>query len=110
MTRFIVLALALTACSKKHDTEKLAGLCTHATEVLARDASTASADDFQSLLSSTLQACSQACDGDDEPSCHRLDKHLTKICKVMGDVCDTLCDTAQSPSLKAGACKLAKKK
>jgi len=106
----VVAVTALGACSKKHDsdeTKKMAGLCVEAGDVLRQDAKSASPDTFESLLSSALQACSLACDGDDQPSCKALDDHLHKVCNVMGGVCDSLCKTAHSPSLKQTSCAIA---
>jgi hypothetical protein len=108
-TIIIALVLALAACGKKKDTariEKLAKLCTSASETLRRDASSASVEDFESLLGSTLEACSQACDGEDQKSCNQLDEHLHIVCKSMTGVCDSLCEKAESASLKQTACKL----
>src|SRR5262245_40372095 len=106
MTRFaLVLALiaSLAACSKKKDTariEQMAHLCSVASDTLKRDASSASVEDFESLLGSTLEACSQACDGEDQKSCNQLDEHLHVVCKSITGVCDSLCEKAESPSLK----------
>lgn len=116
MTRSLLIAAAIliaTGCSKKHDdarTHKLATLCVTAGDALARDAATADTDSFESLLSSALEACSQACDGDDQPSCEHLHSHLAKVCHASSSVCESLCSSAHSPSLKQTACKLAPKK
>ena len=107
----VALVLSATAaCSRKHDdarTKKLATLCTQAGDMLAHDSGTADDQSFESILSSALEACSQACDGDDQASCKQLDDHLKKVCHVSSDVCGSLCTTAHSPSLKQTACKLA---
>ena len=108
----IVLAalLALPACSKRHgNTDKLAQLCVQAGDDLAASAGGSDTDTFESLLGTTLEACSQACDGDDQPSCQRLETHLHKLCGVSGDICTKLCGTVESPSLKQATCKLAPK-
>jgi hypothetical protein len=114
MTRITIVLLtllAMPACSKKHgNTDKLAQLCVQAGDDLARAASSSDNDSFESLLGTTIEACSQACDGDDQPSCTHLETHLHKLCNVAGDVCEKLCSTAQSPSLKDTSCKLATKK
>jgi hypothetical protein len=113
MTRFSIALLIplLFACHKNHEkTEKLAKLCGDGTEMLKRDAKSASSDDFISILSSTLQACSQACDGDDAPSCKQLGEHLSITCKSMPDMCQTLCTEAKSTSLREQSCELAKTK
>ena len=111
-----VLALAFTisaaACSKKHDDEtpRLAKLCAEAGDTLQKDAGQASPEAFQSLLASTLEACSQACDGKDQPSCKALDENMHIVCKTMPEACDQLCTTVKSPSLKKSACELGAKK
>ena len=103
----LVLPLAVAACSK-HDearTKKLADLCVKAGHSLeSAAAENAGADTFESLLESTIEACSQACDGDDQPSCRHLDDHLDIMCKAMPDACTQLCDGAHSDSLKKGTC------
>ena len=115
-TLLAVVALAFTisaaACSKKHDdqTQRLAKLCAEAGDTLEKDADSASPEAFQSLLSSTLEACSRACDGKDEPSCKALDDHMHIVCKTMPEACDQLCTTVKSPSLKKSACELGSKK
>jgi hypothetical protein len=112
MTRFILLVTLLSSCSKTdHEkTDKLAKICVQAGDALKRDASAASAEDFESLLGSTLESCSQACDGKDGPSCKHLDEHLRITCKVMPSMCETLCSDSKSPSLKSQSCELSRKK
>lgn len=103
--------LALPACGKGNEKQKkLAALCTSATEMLEKDTGSADTDTFMQMLQNALSACSGACDEKDDPSCKKLDEHLTKLCSVSIDMCDSLCGSVKSPSLKKYSCAHGTKK
>lgn len=102
--------LALLACGKEKDEKgaKLAELCVEATKQL-ENAGDADGETFMQMLQNALMACSGGCDAKDDASCKSLESHLGKICGVSASVCQSLCDTAKSPSLKKYACGAAGK-
>ena len=111
MTRHsIVLALAFVAataavlgCSDKaaKPPSKMPGLCVEGTSLLKEKLDT---ETYRGVLNNTLDACSQACDEKDQPSCERLDKHLALLCDVSVRVCDSLCADGTPGSLTTTAC------
>jgi hypothetical protein len=109
MTRLLILVIALSCCSKSdHDKgDKLAKLCDQGSKLLADGPN---ADDFISVLSSTVEACSQACDINGGSACHKLGDHLAITCKAMPSFCDQMCKDATSTSLRTQACELSKHK
>ena len=109
MTRILVLVIALSSCSKSdHEKgDKLAVLCDQGSKLLADGPN---ADDFISVLSSTLEACSGACDVNGGPPCHKLGEHLEITCKSMPSFCDQMCKEAKSTSLRVQSCELGKHK
>ncbi|MFO0590017.1 MAG: hypothetical protein U0441_20915 [Polyangiaceae bacterium] len=86
-------------------TRTLSRLCDEATDMLREGRSGGDDETFKLMLQNALSACSSACDGQDQPSCRKLDDHLTKICGVSKGVCTSLCSTAESPSLRDTSCK-----
>ena len=107
----IVTVVTLLGCSgNKEKAKKLAGLCTEASEMIGKEAGSADADTFMQMLQNALSACSSACDLKDDPSCKLLDGHLGKLCTVAPDMCDSLCGSVKSPSLKKYSCAHGSKK
>jgi hypothetical protein len=109
MTRLLILVIALSSCSKSNHEqgEKLVKLCDQGSKLLADGPS---ADDFVSVLSSTVEACSQACDITGGPPCRKLGQHLEITCKTMPSFCDQMCADAKSASLRTQSCELSKHK
>lgn len=105
VTAFLIVGMG---CGKKVDTAKFAGLCTEATKQLQENSSKADDKTFKMMLQNALTACSTACDGEDQPSCKALDGHVNKICGVSPGMCETLCKTVTSPSLKKTTCDFKK--
>ena len=107
----VVALAAAPACGKKKDPSesKMAKLCVQASDQLARDAGKADADTFQMMLSNALQACSGGCDDGNQDSCKSLDSHIAKVCGVSPSMCEKLCTSVKSPSLKKSTCEFKKK-
>lgn len=89
---------------QQQQTEKVVRACKIGTDGLNQDSSSSDPDSFTNLLSLTVDACSRACDREDETSCASLDEHLDKVCGVNQGICKKLCTTADSPSLQKAAC------
>ena len=88
----LVLA-AVVGCSDKATEKppsKMPGLCVEGSRLLV-DGKELETETYRGVLNNTLDACSQACDEKDDPSCERLDKHLAALCDVSVRVCDSLC-------------------
>jgi hypothetical protein len=102
---FITAAAVMLGCSDKAPTKppsKMPALCVEGSSLLAEKLDT---ETYRGVLNNTLDACSQACDAQDQPSCERLDKHLALLCDVSKKVCDSLCADATPGSLTTTACK-----
>jgi hypothetical protein len=96
----VLLCVAVLGC---RNTEKQAQFCAESTETLVKY--TGGADDhWMQLLAASIEVCAAACDGEDKPSCSRLDEHLTKVCGASSSICDKMCTTAESPSLRKASC------
>ena len=111
-TLLTLLALATApACGKKKDPaeSKMAKLCVEATNQLKSDAGKADAETFQMMLSNALQACSGGCDDGNQDACKSLDSHISKLCGVSASMCEQLCTSVKSPSLKKATCEFKKK-
>ena len=108
----VLLSLSLHGCGDKdkEKAKKLAGLCVEAGKQLADDSGKTDNDTFMLTLKNALTACSGGCDGKDDASCKELDGHLGKICGVKAGMCDSLCASAKSPSLKKYSCAHGTKK
>jgi hypothetical protein len=93
----ISIVLALVGCSGKTEKppSKMPALCVEASRLLVegKDLDT---ETYRGVLNNALDACSQACDERDEPSCTRLDKQLATLCGVSVRVCDSLCNDGEA--------------
>jgi hypothetical protein len=103
MRRSVFLVLLCVGVVGCRNTEKQAQLCAETTQTLSEHAPGAD-NGWMELLAASIEVCAAACDGEDKPSCSRLDGHLTKVCGVSSDFCDKMCTTAESPSLKKASC------
>lgn len=105
-------AFTFGACKKGgggEDKAKFAALCAEADKQIKEGA--ASDDEtFRMQMGNVMKACSMGCDAKDDASCGILDKFYEKTCGVSVSVCDSLCESATSPSLKKYACDHGTKK
>jgi hypothetical protein len=100
-----VAAAVLGACSEKAATppSKMPGLCLEGSRLLV-EGTELDTETWRGVLNNTLDACSQACDEKDDPSCGRLDRHLAALCDTSVRVCDSLCADGKTDSLTRYAC------
>jgi hypothetical protein len=108
--RLVPLLLVLAAgCSQTNpEDRKLAKLCVEATSQLQNSRSE-NPETFKLQLSNALEACSGGCDDGNKGACQSLDSHVAKICGVSAGVCESLCSSVKSPSLKKATCDFKKK-
>jgi hypothetical protein len=94
----VAMLVAAAGCSdkaKQKPPSKMPGLCVEGSRLLV-DGKDLDTETYQGVLNNTLDACSQACDEEDDSSCQKLDKHLATLCGVSVRVCDSLCSDGKA--------------
>jgi hypothetical protein len=105
----VAVVVGLWVWISRRNIEKQAELCADSTKTLGEVAKSGDSDTFVQLVQIVLSSCSTACDGNDEPSCKRLDDAIGPLCRASSGMCSSLCTKVESPSLKKASCAQAAK-